>query len=427
MANLRNTDLSRRIIYLGDFYSPWSASMCIEQIRTILEYHGVDLITPFTDSNVHDIPHLQEMWQELFERKLLHIYKDGFVQFFQTSPLTYPTDSGTIFKGRNRNVNNGLRTPPSESPPPKPPQPQIKAGTNKFSILADDDEDEDSDTPPPPKKTTSHPRGRRRGGSQRVSQPYHVDKSVDYNQSLGSTNKPTDPIFIFGNKEVAFVRQLLQPIKIVVGEDNRVIVTYHSFRKYDKGAIRVNTYTAAELNVMYTVLNHCRHYYTDNGICYVHCYRNARYLDSIPFNKIVCGHNKAFGMFKDDEIRGKFIFMLDYTIVDDENLLPSQVYFDVNKTRVIMNDDRFFPPAMIDNCRMISVSDNMVTTQMGDWIDPANDVEVHHAKNVFGDINSVPIVNRLTHLNKYTQRHDCYSDTELVDDDTPDHITHREA
>ena len=431
MSNLRNTEPPRRIIYLGDFYSPWSSSKCIDQIQTILEFHGIELLTPFTDSNIHDIKHLQEMWQDLFDRKCLSVYKDGHIQFFQTSPLSYPTDSGAIFKGRDRNVFNGRPKPTTTEPfvrgqSIQPPTPVLKT-TNKFSILANDT----SDSPPQtPKKTHNvrhqklHPRGRT---PQRTTPSSKPDKNIDFNQSLGSRNNADDPIFLFGNKDVAFIMQLLQPIKITVGDDHKLITTYHSFRKYDNGAIRVNSYTASELNTMFTLLSHCRHYYVDNNICYVHCYRNARYLDCLPFNKIVCGHNKAFGMFKDDEIKGKFIFMLDYTIIDDDNQLPPQVYFDVNKSRVIMNDDRFFPPAMLESCHMVSISENMLTTPIGDWIDPANDIEVHHAQSSLGAIISVPVVNQLRHLNKYTQRHDCYSDTELVDDDTLDQIPHRET
>lgn len=423
MTNLRNTDTNRRIIYLGDFYSPWSSSKCIDQIKTILEYHGIDLLTPFTPANITDIPHVQCMWQELFDRKICNVYKEGHIQFFQTSPLSYPTDSGVIFKGPRRNIINGVRTPQTEENLPKPksnPQPQpIRAAVNKFSILAN----ETSDSPPQtPKKMYKHPRQ-----YQRARNVQSNITNIDYNQTLGSTNKPNDPIFIFGNKDVAFIMQILQPIKITIGDDHKLITTYHSFRKYDNGAIRVNTYTAEELNIMYTLLSHCRHYYIDNNICYIHCYRNARYLDCLPFNKIVCGHNKAFGMFKDDDIRNKFIFMLDYTIIDDDNQLPPQVYFDVNKSRVIMNDDRFFPPAMLDTCHMVSISENMLTTPIGDWIDPSNDIEVHHTQSQLGAIHAVPVVNQLTHLNKFTQRHDCYSDTELVDDEQVNHISHRET
>lgn len=445
MSNLRNTEPPRRIIYLGDFYSPWSSSKCIDQIQTILEYHGIEPLTPFTDSNLHDIQHLQYMWQDLFDRKRLNVYKEGHIQFFQTSPLSYPTDSGAIFKGKDRNMFNGRpksnidaygksttdsfvrasAEPFIKARMTQPPAPKLNT-TNKFSILANDT----SDSPPStPKKTHRRqqkpgPHGRTPQRSTPIPKP---DKSIDYNQSLGSRNKADDPIFLFGNKDVGFIMQLLQPIKLTVTDDHKLITTYHSFRKYDNGAIRVNSYTASELNTMFTLLSHCRHYYVDHNICYIHCYRNARYLDCLPFNKIVCGHNKAFGMFKDDEIKGKFIFMLDYTIIDDDNQLPPQVYFDVNKSRVIMNDDRFFPPAMLESCHMISISDNMLTTPIGDWIDPANDIEVHHAQSSLGAIISVPVVNQLRHLNKYTQRHDCYSDTELVDDEAVDHIKHREA
>lgn len=255
--------------------------------------------------------------------------------------------------------------------------------------------------------------------STRRPESHRQQTPIDYNQSLGSINGRNAPIFLFGNKDVYFMLQMKRPITFVTTDDHKLIVTYHSFRHHDNGELKTNTYTAHELNVMHTYLSNCRHYYVDDNVLYIHCYGNARKVRSLTFNKIVCGHNKGFGFFHDDDYTDKHIFMLDYTVIKIDSLIPPRVYFDVSNSFVKMMDDRFYP-TILPGCKLVSVSDRMVSSPNGDaYIDEENEIEIrrHRPREpVVPTILNVPVSTRLHHVNRYTRRHNCYSDSELMDD-----------
>lgn len=313
--------------------------------------------------------------------------------------------------------------------------------TNRFNVLAEPEPETQTVTTPPPASPVTtrstindpviseynrridamfadQPPNRPSTRQQSTRQPNHRTP-IDYNQSLGSINGRNSPIFIFGNKDIYFMLQMKRPITFVTNDEHKLIVTYHSFRHHDNGELRTNKYTAHELNVMHAYISNCRHYYVDNNILYIHCYGNARKVRSLTFNKIVCGHNKGFGLFRDPDYTDKNIFMLDYTIIKIDSLIPPRVYFDVNESFVKMMDDRFYPTAL-PGCVLVSVSDRMVSSPNGDaYLDNANEIEVRRhipREPVIPTIHNVPLSTRLHHVNRYTRLHDCYSDSELMED-----------
>lgn len=407
MDNLSATKYDRRCIYLGDIYTAHHSTLCISQIEQILIKHNIEIVDLFNNDNIHDHNFLKQNWQQMYNDKHIDIYNMNYIQYFAHSPTIYPTDSGHILT-RSHQRQTLQPTQPQITKPKRSNNNKFKS-KNKFSILADNHQ-------PQPLQSVIN------------------NLPIDYNQSLGSLNNSTSPIFIFGNKDVGFVLQMLKHIKIVTTDEHSLIVTYHSFRHYDNGKLCTNIYTSHELNVMWTFISNCRHYYIDNNILYVHCFLNGRKLDPfVQFNKIVCGHHKGFGMLTSSEYNNKYIFMIDYTVIDNDMLIPSKVYFDVNKSRITMVDDRFFPTTA-RNCNLVSISEKMVNDPNDDgtnnfkprktFTEMLNGEVV--IKHPFGNlyIPKFHQMNKVRHLNRHTLRHDCYSDSELIIEHNNDDFKH---
>lgn len=399
MRNIALTPPNRRIIYLGDMYSPYDPNTTIDQVGQLLRAHRIPILNVFNQTNIHDIDYVQSQWRALYNQKHLDIYNKEYIQFMTRSPLGFPLDEDP--KQTKQCIQFGIKRvqPPPKSIPPKPNG--FKLGNNRFAILAESNES--YTTPTPPVKPV---------------QPLMYQNKPNWNQSLGSSNDPSVPIIILGNKDLGFVRQMLDPIRMSTNHKHKLRVVYHSFRKYDNGKIHAHKYTCNELNIMYTFIMQTRHYFIYNGILYIHCYGNAIRFNHVPFNKIVCGHNKGFGMFKDDKHKGKSIFMIDYTGATDETLIPPNVYFDINGSHVAMQDDRFIPTDY-KPCKMVSVSENMLLSPLtGHYEDSSEDVEVtRHTEMIKQAFLTVRRTNKVYHQNKYTKYHDCYSDTELLDNE----------
>ena len=136
------------------------------------------------------------------------------------------------------------------------------------------------------------------------------------------TNYSTKCIFLFGNKEIAFIRDLCEESNITIS-DSLINVSY----KKDDETNSVSTFSCHQLNVMLSYLYLCRHYFITGDILFTHCYLNSMKMRDIKIGKIICGHNKGFGKFFDDKLPNTEIYMNDLTcgssIPDDVSIKVS--------------------------------------------------------------------------------------------------------
>lgn len=422
---------NRRMIFLGDIFTLAHPSESIADIELLLSLFDIPIIDRFDDDlfpfNVENVKYI---WNELYKTKHIDIYNVDYIQFMCASPLKYHKDR-YITNDSNNNASNDVCAVNVKSSNDK-----SYNTYNRFNILSKKYTHQLNQPIIPiinianQKNKHTHQSPTKTSSKTKTKPNYPLDQLITDNQSLNSINNPSSPIFIFGNKEIGFILQFIKCSRINVN-NNKCIVMYHAFNYKNKGSLNVNTYSRHEINVMFAYLSNCRHYFIDNNIMYLHCFMNARMFQSLQFNKIVCGHNKGFGMFRDNKYKDKSIFMIDYTCIDDETLIPNKPYFDINYSRVIMNDDRFFP-IIISSCTLISYSEKSIqslqqqgniyyTSSINETHNMFNDVDIIHLHDKFHAINdnNKPLLikcDKLLHMNKYTIYHDSYSDTELLDD-----------
>lgn len=112
--------------------------------------------------------------------------------------------------------------------------------------------------------------------------------------------------------EVCMTKDPIKSSKIYVIYEIRT--TYHNAHTGEEEDC-YRLFTRSQLNIMYNYLMNCYNYYIDNDTLYTHCYFNfdkfTNYKHSL--RKIVCGHNKGYGIFGDYKFRGLMIYMVDTT------------------------------------------------------------------------------------------------------------------
>ena len=148
-----------------------------------------------------------------------------------------------------------------------------------------------------------------------------------------------DTTFIFGNKEVEIIL-FMRGLNI---EKSRVdgdlfTLTSDSHRNMQ----RTLQVTLADLNVLYTYLLICRHYYIDDCNIYIHCFENVKYFNIAMLkniDRIISGHSKCVGCYKHTAnacFLNKKIFLVDLTKYDHE--------LRHNVNAIIGNDDNVILP-----------------------------------------------------------------------------------
>lgn len=112
--------------------------------------------------------------------------------------------------------------------------------------------------------------------------------------------------------EACMIKDPIKSSKIYVIYEIRA--TYHNAHTGEEEDC-YRLFTRSQLNIMYNYLMNCYNYYIDNDTLYTHCYFNFDKFANYKYNlrKIVCGHNKGYGIFGDYKFRGLTIYMVDIT------------------------------------------------------------------------------------------------------------------
>ena len=123
--------------------------------------------------------------------------------------------------------------------------------------------------------------------------------------------------FLFGNKEIALIRDIANSpnVRKVVNENGEVVYvinSYYDTKPNDKEArVHVSrTYTLEQLNILYNYLKRCANYYfNEDGILFTHCYFNNIKFGNIKV--VVSGHSRGYGKFTDIRYQGLVIYLGD--------------------------------------------------------------------------------------------------------------------
>ena len=120
------------------------------------------------------------------------------------------------------------------------------------------------------------------------------------------------PIFMFGNKELDILRDLLNLQGVNVSKG----MFTGNFKYVSKQQQKLATisFTIDELNVLMTYLSLCMHCVYRNGIMLAHIYINIRSIirfinsdkykgDKLVVHSIIAGHNRSYGKFFDTSLR----------------------------------------------------------------------------------------------------------------------------
>jgi hypothetical protein len=146
-------------------------------------------------------------------------------------------------------------------------------------------------------------------------------------------------LFIYGNKEVEFLYDIVNSKKVskIVDENNEIkfsVLTKYldTQEKNEKEITRI--YSINELNVMYNYLSNCYNYYIENNILYTHCYFNNVKFDDIKV--VVSGHNKGYGRFIDTRYENLIVYIVDLTFHNEQ--LNNYITCDDNYNFELFND-----------------------------------------------------------------------------------------
>lgn len=122
--------------------------------------------------------------------------------------------------------------------------------------------------------------------------------------------------FIFGNKEIEFLSDLLNSkniskIKYINDEAYfHVPIKYLNTKtKNEEETTRI--YSCNQLNIMYNYLSNCHNYFIEHKTLYTHCYFNCNKIKDIE--NVVAGHNKGYGKFRDARYEKITIYIVDLT------------------------------------------------------------------------------------------------------------------
>lgn len=160
--------------------------------------------------------------------------------------------------------------------------------------------------------------------------------------------------FLFGNKEVAFIKILMNMnLEKSYLENNtfHITSTYKTKRFTEPYSISL---TIKNLNLAYNYLIRCYSFIIINDIICMHCYMNYKrftktirnYNYDYKFNNIISGHNKGIGKFFESDIdtyKNISINMIDYTKYEDKPDLDinNTIITYHNKTIILPNHKRF--------------------------------------------------------------------------------------
>lgn len=175
-------------------------------------------------------------------------------------------------------------------------------------------------------------------------------------------------ICILGNNDIEFAHMFTNASNIVAITNDSVQLHMVDLR----GHTREHTFTFEELDVMYAYINNAIHYYSEDGVLYIHCFANARSLvHEFDFNVVVSGHHKGYGIFMDAHTSTTIpIVMVDYTCLKDSSQVVP--YIDVDNGRIKLYNPVFIQPCLAF-CRMfksLNAIDKLVT-----YTDPDDNTE----------------------------------------------------
>ena len=181
-------------------------------------------------------------------------------------------------------------------------------------------------------------------------------KYLEHNQGLLSTegydlcvDKKPIYIFIYGNKEIAFVKDMAS-LEMGRFDESHVFTTSYAY--LDRQKQRVNkelSLTNYELNVLITYLSLCKSFVIWRDVLLTHIYSNALVLKNYLFDnrsvlirKVICGHNRCFGRFFDSKNKGLDIYIFDLSFEQPNVQLKNylRVYLDSSSRSSSSDDER---------------------------------------------------------------------------------------
>lgn len=125
--------------------------------------------------------------------------------------------------------------------------------------------------------------------------------------------KEDNYVFILGNKECNLITDMhyLSETNII---DGRFVGNYKYIFQHKTYQSKVS-FSLHELNVLITYLNLSSHFFIRNETLFTHIYVSGRYLMKIAklpnIRRIVSGHNRCFGIYRDPANSKIEIFMMD--------------------------------------------------------------------------------------------------------------------
>lgn len=150
-------------------------------------------------------------------------------------------------------------------------------------------------------------------------------------QDLSQTNKYFKYKFLFGNKEIKFILDILNSKNIIKehinGEPHFIVPVVYEDKNTKTLVENTVTFSLHQLNVMISYLFRCYNYCIMNDILFTHCYFNyAKLMEGINIRTVVCGHSRGYGVFEDSRFPGIEIYMIDLTGTRDESKIECTNY-----------------------------------------------------------------------------------------------------
>lgn len=141
-------------------------------------------------------------------------------------------------------------------------------------------------------------------------------------QDLSQTNKYFKYKFLFGNKEIKFIHDILNSKNIqketIDNSSHLIIPVIYEDKNTNTTVENTITFSYHQLNVMINYLYHCYNYCIMNDILFTHCYFNyAKLMEGMNVKTVVCGHSRGYGVFKDSRFPEIDIYMIDFTGLKD--------------------------------------------------------------------------------------------------------------
>lgn len=150
-------------------------------------------------------------------------------------------------------------------------------------------------------------------------------------QDLSQTNRYFKYKFLFGNKEIKFILDILNSKNIIKeyinGEPHLIVPVVYEDQNTNTIVENTVTFSFHQLNVMISYLFRCYNYCIMNDILFTHCYFNyAKLMKGINIRNIVCGHSRGYGIFEDSRFPGIDIYMIDLTGMRDTSKIEYTNY-----------------------------------------------------------------------------------------------------